>query len=269
MACVQNHVESTRFFSQRTFMDMADGCEDGPISVSRKTKKGDGYFKSTWYRCWNRWASSWGNGKWNTHMWFLGVRVHHKKLWQRQFSRKLHCIREVGIAPAGSFTVFLLEAADANEVFDDSTTGFGLRQHKQKTTRKMKIANTAIPPTTQPMMRPKLVEDFVVDEAIVLFPETEAQVVEFAVQSAEFPGVYLCQSLHIMLLDEQFKEEIYSGTRLRDVGSYGQSWQRISFYIALTNLKTNIPFSSQTFLGETEWDRFSAYLLEIQARFVY
>jgi hypothetical protein len=115
--------------------------------------------------------------------------------------------------PAGSFTVFLGDAADANEVFDDSTTGFGLRQHKKKTTRKIKIANTTIPPTTQPIMRLKLVEDFVV-------PELEAQVVEFAPHSAEFPGVYLCQSLHFMLLDRQLKEEIYYGTRLRDVGSH-------------------------------------------------
>ena len=122
--------------------------------------------------------------------------------------------------PAGSFTVFLDDAADTNEVFDDSSTGFGLRQHKKKTARKIKIANTAIPPTTQPIMRPKLVEDFVVE---VLFPEIEAQVVEFAVHSAEFPGVYLCQSLHFMLLDKQLKEEVYYGTRLGDVGSHEQN----------------------------------------------
>lgn len=50
-------------------------------------------------------------------------------------------------------------------------------------------------------MRPKLVEDFVVDEGIVVFP----QVVEFALHSAEFPGVYLCQSLHFKLSDKQLK----------------------------------------------------------------
>lgn len=58
-------------------------------------------------------------------------------------------------------------------------------------------------------MRPKLV----VDEAIGV------QVVEFAMHSAGFPGMYLCQSLHFMLLNKQLKEEVYYGTRLTDVGS--------------------------------------------------
>ena len=33
--------------------------------------------------------------------------------------------------PPGSFTDFLVDAADANEYFDDSATGFDLRQHEK------------------------------------------------------------------------------------------------------------------------------------------